>query len=310
MLYIQSKCIGELVFKTQVLAVKLRRDRVVIVLLNKVYIYRFSDLKLIDQIPTSANPRGLIALCPETNNNILAVPGLGQGTVRIELYDIAKTSIIKAHDTDLAQFALNVDGTRIITASEKGTLLRLWNTMTGEILKEFRRGSDRAEIYCLVFNIYTTYIACSSDKGTVHIFAINTDSVEVPDKPSLSPSPVIPTSLTSVPSAESAPTSTEQPTRAVTVTAAAGSADKYKAAGTGDREKLPTGIIHGCYNIFLCAAYHSVHSLLMHTRITSMFMCIFTYTPYTYAYYMTYIYMLCIYRDDGTALYHLSCHYY
>lgn len=242
MLHIQSKCIGELVFKTQVLAVKLRRDRVVIVLLNKVYIYRFSDLKLIDQIPTSANPRGLIALCPETNNNILAVPGLGQGTVRIELYDITKTSIIKAHDTDLAQFALNVDGTRIITASEKGTLLRLWNTMTGEILKEFRRGSDRAEIYCLVFNIYTTYIACSSDKGTVHIFSINSDSVEVSDKPS-SPSPVIPTS-----SAESvqsqAQSQSEQPTIAVTVTAAAGSADKYKAAGTGDREKLPTGILH------------------------------------------------------------------
>ena len=38
-------------------AVKLRRDRVVVVLATKVYVYRFSDLKLLDQIDTQPNPR-------------------------------------------------------------------------------------------------------------------------------------------------------------------------------------------------------------------------------------------------------------
>jgi hypothetical protein len=58
-----------------VFAVKLRRDRVVVVLSTKVYVYRFSDLKLIDQISTVTNPRGLISLCPDPSNNVLAIPG-------------------------------------------------------------------------------------------------------------------------------------------------------------------------------------------------------------------------------------------
>ena len=53
----QSKCIGELTFKNEVIGVRLRRDRVVVVLNTKVYVYRFSDLKLVDQIPTIHNPK-------------------------------------------------------------------------------------------------------------------------------------------------------------------------------------------------------------------------------------------------------------
>lgn len=58
-----------------VFAVKLRRDRVVVVLSTKVFVYRFSDLKLVDQISTVSNSRGLISLCPDPSNNVLAIPG-------------------------------------------------------------------------------------------------------------------------------------------------------------------------------------------------------------------------------------------
>lgn len=168
----QNKCIGELKFRTEVKAVKLRRDRIVVVLETKVFVYRFKDLKLLDQITTVANPKGLISLCPEAKNNVLAIPGLQRGSIRIELYDIEKATLIKAHDAELAQFALNPDGSRIASASEKGTLLRIWNCHTGEPLRELRRGVDRADIYCIAFNPVSSYVACSSDKGTVHIFSL------------------------------------------------------------------------------------------------------------------------------------------
>ncbi|KAK0350019.1 WD repeat domain phosphoinositide-interacting protein 3, partial [Friedmanniomyces endolithicus] len=154
----QNKCIGELKFRTEVKAVKLRRDRIVVVLETKVFVYRFKDLKLIDQITTIANPKGLVSLCPD-KNNVLAIPGLAKGSIRIELYDISKATLIKAHDADLAQFTLNFDGSRIASASEKGTLIRLWNCYTGEPLRELRRGMDRADIYCIAFNTASTYIA-------------------------------------------------------------------------------------------------------------------------------------------------------
>ena len=43
---LQQKIIGELVFKENVLAVKLRKDKVVVVLEKKIYVYNFKDLSL------------------------------------------------------------------------------------------------------------------------------------------------------------------------------------------------------------------------------------------------------------------------
>lgn len=134
--------IGELKFRTEVKAVRLRRDRVVVVLENKVFVYRFKDLKLLDQITTVQNSRGLVSLCSEAKNNVLAIPGLAKGTIRIELYDISKATLIKAHDADLSYFNLNHDGSKLASASEKGTLIRIWNCHTGEPLRELRRGKS------------------------------------------------------------------------------------------------------------------------------------------------------------------------
>ncbi len=41
---------------------------------------------------------------------LLLTAGLVRGSIRVELYDINKATLIKAHDADLSQFALNVDG--------------------------------------------------------------------------------------------------------------------------------------------------------------------------------------------------------
>ena len=81
----QSRCIGELSFRSEVRAVRLRRDRVVVTLEHKVYVYNFSDLKLLHQIETIANPTGLCALSPNSTQTVLACPGLHQGEVRAAL---------------------------------------------------------------------------------------------------------------------------------------------------------------------------------------------------------------------------------
>jgi len=86
---------------------------------------------------------------------------------------VKKTTLIPAHETSLSCFALNFDGTLLATSSEKGTLIRIFDTSTGRNLQEVRRGADRAEIYSLAFNYNSLWLACSSDKGTVHIFSIN-----------------------------------------------------------------------------------------------------------------------------------------
>jgi len=169
----QNRCIGELSFRSDVKAVKLRRDRVVVVLEHKIYVYNFADLKLVDHIETISNTQGLCALCPAPQSTVLVCPGLQKGHIRIELYDLKRTTLIPAHEAPLGCFALNAKGTRLATASERGTLVRIWDTISGYKLQELRRGADIAEIYSICFSKDSKWLTLSSDKNTVHVFALD-----------------------------------------------------------------------------------------------------------------------------------------
>ena len=61
----------------------------------------------------------------------------------------------------------------LATASDKGTLIRIFSTEDGSPLQEVRRGSDKAEIFSIAFDKNSNWIACSSDKGTIHIFTVS-----------------------------------------------------------------------------------------------------------------------------------------
>lgn len=168
----QSRCIGELSFRSDVRGVKLRRDRVVVILEHKIYVYNFMDLKLLHQIETLANPRGLCCLSHHLNTSVLACPGLRRGQVRVEHFGLNMTKLIKAHDSQLSCLTLTMDGLLLATASTRGTLIRIFNTMDGTQLQEVRRGVDRADIYGIALSPNVQWLAVSSDKGTVHIFSL------------------------------------------------------------------------------------------------------------------------------------------
>lgn len=48
--------------------------RVVVVLENRIYVYNFADLRLIDAIDTCFNPKGICALSPDPSISVLATP--------------------------------------------------------------------------------------------------------------------------------------------------------------------------------------------------------------------------------------------
>lgn len=81
--------------------------------------------------------------------------------------------MIPAHDSPLAALAFSPTGLRIATASEKGTVIRVFSVSDGTKLYEFRRGVKRCvSISSLSFSMCSQYLCCSSNTETVHVFKL------------------------------------------------------------------------------------------------------------------------------------------
>lgn len=130
---------------------------------------------------TPPNSSGLCALAADSDHCYLAYPGSAR-TGEVQIFDAvnlhAKT-MIPAHESPLAAIAFNPTGTEIATASEKGTVIRVFNVHDGAKLFEFRRGMKRCvSIASLSFSTCSKYLCCSSNTETVHIFKLENSAAE------------------------------------------------------------------------------------------------------------------------------------
>ena len=103
-------------------------------------------------------------------------------------------NVIQAHKSPISFLSINSTGTMLATASEKGTVIRVWSIPGAEKLYQFRRGTREAKIHSINFNVVSTLLAVSSAHDTVHIFKLG------PQKPSGSPSSAAKTQSPSSPS--------------------------------------------------------------------------------------------------------------
>ncbi|KAI9898153.1 hypothetical protein N3K66_006513 [Trichothecium roseum] len=193
----RSSVICELTFPSAVLAVRLNRKRMVVVLEEEIYIYDISNMSLLHTIATSPNPAAICALSPSSENCYLAYPlpeprdeaadakrpahappqssYVAPTSGRVLIFDtvaIKAVSVIEAHRAPLSSVCLNNDGTLLATASETGTIIRVFNVAKGQKLYQFRRGSYPSTIYNMSFNLSSTLLCVSSTSDTVHIFRL------------------------------------------------------------------------------------------------------------------------------------------
>jgi WD40 repeat protein len=82
-------------------------------------------------------------------------------------------SIIAAHKTAVTTLTVPASGRLLATTSAQGTLVRVWDTHSGKLIRELRRGMDTVEIYGVAFRPDEQELCVWSDKGTVHVFAIS-----------------------------------------------------------------------------------------------------------------------------------------
>jgi len=164
-------------YSNTVLSVRLNRNRLVVCLEERIDIHKISDMRVIHTIrDIPSNPKGLCALSVDNEKSYLAYPGSSQvGEVQIfDTINLRAITMIPAHDSPLAAIAFDWHGTKLATASEKGTVIRVFLIPTGKRLFEFRRGVRRnATIYSLSFSPDSLYLSASSNLETIHIFRLD-----------------------------------------------------------------------------------------------------------------------------------------
>jgi len=173
----KQKEISEMRFMSSVKNVKMKKDRIFAVTEDKIYVFNFNTLELFDSLETKNNKKGIISI--SIIGNIIAYPHTEMGKVKIKDYDKQNEISITAHKGPINFLQLNREGTILATASDKGTLIRLFNTATGDNIQELRRGTENAEIYSIAFDETNRFLAVSSDRKTIHIFIINKEENKI-----------------------------------------------------------------------------------------------------------------------------------
>ncbi|KAL8762627.1 MAG: hypothetical protein Q9203_007567, partial [Teloschistes exilis] len=143
-------------FQSQVLRALLSRSQILVAVLNSISLYAFSSPpKKISSYETTDNPLGLCCL----GAKIVAFPGRTPGQVQIVEIGTGNVSIIPAHGSPLRAMCLSPNGEILATASETGTLVRIFSTSNCARISELRRGVDPAHIFSLAIAPSSTLLA-------------------------------------------------------------------------------------------------------------------------------------------------------
>ncbi|XP_030330177.1 WD repeat domain phosphoinositide-interacting protein 4 isoform X2 [Strigops habroptila] len=146
----KDKLVLEFTFPKPVLSVRMRPDKLVVVLQTRIYVFSFphNPTKLFE-FDTRDNPKGICDLCPSLEKALLVFPGHKCGSLQLVDLGVARPGTSRAP--------------ALVGAHQSESRARLL---------ELRRGTDPATVHCLSFSPDSSFLCAVSDKGTGHVFAL------------------------------------------------------------------------------------------------------------------------------------------
>ncbi|KAI5207749.1 WD40 repeat-like protein [Aureobasidium subglaciale] len=172
---VENKKLKELNFGEPIIAIRVTAKYCIVVLLERSVSLEYVKDTNTDAINlgtvkalyrTAKNPYGLCCIRGDT----LALPGETPGQFQVLTLSSKDKKVFKAHESSLRQMAMSWDGTTIATASERGTIIRIFSTTDATMPTELRRGVESASIWGLAFSPSADWLASTSDKGTIHVW--------------------------------------------------------------------------------------------------------------------------------------------
>lgn len=165
---------------------------------DTINIISMQTMKTVETILTIENKSGIGTISSAIDKYILSWPDLAKGKIAIKDFSELKSCSItfsvssnddnslfkkklslKAHESEIAFLKLNSDGSKLATASTRGNIIRIFNTINGNIIQELKRGNGDSKIYSINFSFDNNFIGLTSDHGTAHIFLLNKNIKEI-----------------------------------------------------------------------------------------------------------------------------------
>jgi WD40 repeat protein len=107
------------------------------------------------------------------HTTVVTGPRPGYVTIRTHCEDGTLRAVeIAAHKDPVSVITLSADARVLATGSTRGTVIRTWNTATGEPIRELRRGSGPVRWYDLCLDSTGEWLTVLSDRNTLHGFAL------------------------------------------------------------------------------------------------------------------------------------------
>jgi WD40 repeat protein len=172
--------------KDKIVAVKLNHDITALVTRKTATLYSLKDMSVVKKIKTGTNPDGICDMS-STKGSVFLCPGQEPGTVIVCDYKNGTERIVSCCSHPLKTISLNtvsdqsdmtyniIPDSLFATTSTEGTLVRIFDVVKQNLVKELRRGSDVCDIYGVNFSPDSRCISVTSSKNTVHVFSINKD---------------------------------------------------------------------------------------------------------------------------------------
>jgi len=145
-----GKMVLEFTCPDPVLAVRMKRDKLVAVCRNQIHVFSFpNNCRKLFSVDTRDNPHGLCEVSPLRcgDREVMVFPGYKTGSVQM---------------MDLFSSEQRVSSAPVVINAHRNELVCLATN----------QGGSMARIYCINFSCSEEWLCCSSDKGTVHIFAL------------------------------------------------------------------------------------------------------------------------------------------
>ena len=168
----QTKVLNEFKLTSNVINLKLKKDKIIIVCEQRIYVYSMDKYKLIETIETYKNEVGCIGLNSDPNFTVMGYPISPEGFIKVKYYEKSQELDINAHKTVINCISINSDGSLVATASNNGHIIRVFCISNGQFIEDFRRGKDKAFINHISFDEYSNWMAVCSETGLVHIFSM------------------------------------------------------------------------------------------------------------------------------------------